>query len=429
MRRRHVESKCKPQSKFHSKAQSQSQESKFTNKNKSRSSKGELTHMKLNRFVANALAMVLLLSILLLTACSSGSSGTTTSPGGEGDPQGTGQTSETNESKETIKLRIGSGATVEGAVWVRMIQEYFIPEVDQALENTNYEIDWTTAFGGTVAKLGEELTAVEDNLLDLSFVSGPLHTAVLKITNIGYNTPFSSSDPEVITKAANQLLEKYPEFASEYGDANQTLLGIAVTEGYELITKFPVNQLDDLAGKKMSAVGSNLHWIEAIGTVPVQGNLGEAYQSLQSGVYEGWVMFPGSINGYKLYEPAPYYTEVGLGSVILGGLTVNNDVWGRLPDDVKAVLEQKGREWSDKVAAETKNRTQLDLDEMKENNVHMGSLSTEERKKWVEKVAQIPNHYAKQLNDAGLPGTQIMQEYIQFQKDAGHEFPVDYVIE
>ena len=54
------------------------------------------------------------------------------------------------------------------ALWVRVFMNYYMPEVDRRLaESGNYEIDWNRAFGGTVAKTGGVLEALQYGLADI----------------------------------------------------------------------------------------------------------------------------------------------------------------------------------------------------------------------------------------------------------------------
>ena len=108
---------------------------------------------------------------------------------------------------------------------------------------------------------------------------------------------------------------------------NQKFLAFGPTGSYDIVTNFKVNTLEDLKGHKIAAAGANLSWLEGTGAVPVQSNLGEAYTSLQTGVYEGWVMHAEATLGYKLHEVAPNYTKIGYGAMPIQGISVNLDKW------------------------------------------------------------------------------------------------------
>ena len=70
-------------------------------------------------------------------------------------------------------------------------------------------------------------------------------------------------------------------------DHNQKWLGGACLANYGVGTNFAWDAFGDLDGHKIAGAGINLDWI--VGATPVASNLNEAYQSMQSGVYEGYL--------------------------------------------------------------------------------------------------------------------------------------------
>src|SRR5210317_1840718 len=57
-------------------------------------------------------------------------------------------------------------------LWVTLTRDFFIPEVDRRLAEAGGKdkITWNQAYGGTVAKLGGVLEAVEEGIVDIGFV-------------------------------------------------------------------------------------------------------------------------------------------------------------------------------------------------------------------------------------------------------------------
>lgn len=345
------------------------------------------------------------------------------------DTDGNDANQRTSDSEKTvISLRIGAGAPLESSVWLQPIKNYFMPEVDKALESTNYEIEWHENWG-TIGNMSEELEAIESGILDVGFSTAAFQPRHLMISSIGFNTPFSSSDPNVIAEVADRMKDEFEEFAGEYEAVNAKLLGFAISENYSLITTFPVEKLEDMEERRVAGASANQRWLEASGATPVQSALTEAYQSLQSGVYEGFVVFTSSMIGFKLYEQAEYLTNVNFGSMNLGGLVVNMDTWNELPGEVQEVFEKVGEEFTFESARYAKEAELANFEEMEKQGVKISELPAEEESVWAEKLAGMPQDYAEELNNAGLPGTELMQSFIQFQMDAGHEFPSPYVIE
>lgn len=366
---------------------------------------------------------LLLLIPLVLAACGGANPASNSST----DSGSSGNSGSSDGEKEVITLRIGAGAPVESSIWLQPIKNYFMPEVDKALESTNYKINWVENWG-TITNMPGELETIKAGLLDVGFSTAAFQPSHLMISSMGFNTPFSSSDPEVIAKVANRMEETFEEFAAEYDKTNAKLLGLSVSENYVLVTTFPIDSLDDLEGKKIAGASANQKWLAASGATPVQSALTEAYQSIQSGVYEGWVIFPSSIIGFKLHEQAKYLTNVNFGSMILGGLVVNNDKWAKLPKEVQDVFEKVGKEYTNEIAKYSKEISVSNLEKMKAEGVQVSTLDPAIEAEWASRLAYMPNDYVQELNNAGLPGKEIMEAYIQYQIDEGHTFPPDYKI-
>ena len=82
--------------------------------------------------------------------------------------------------------------------------------------------------------------------------------------------------------------------------------------------------------------------------MPVQSSLPEAYTSMQTGVYNGWIMFPSGVVNFKLHEVSKYYTEIGFGAITWHGLTINKARFAKLPKEVQDIILEVGREYEAK---------------------------------------------------------------------------------
>jgi len=361
---------------------------------------------------------------LVLAGCSGGSGGSqgSGSSGGSDNAGGSGEV-------KTINLRIGSGHTTEGGVWTQLTHEFFVPEVNKRLEGSGYKINWTEAYGGSVAKLGENLDAVQEGLLDLSMVIVPFKPSDLLISNIGYNTPFGTTDPEIMAEVLVELFDKYPEFAQEFTKKGQKLLVFGTSDSYEIVTKFPINSVEDLKGRKIGGAGSNLGWIEPTGAIPVQAGLAEVYQSIQTGVFDGYIMYTRGTLGYRLHEVAPYFTEVGFGSILVAVLTINENTYNKMPAEVQKVIDEVGKELTFEIAKASKADREANLEKMKAEGAKHSVLPESERAKWAAMLPNQPNEYAKKLNAAGLPGSDIVRDYLKLLADKAGALPRTYEIE
>src|SRR5690606_34186653 len=99
----------------------------------------------------------------------------------------------------------------------------------------------------------------------------------------------------------------------------------------------------ELSGHKIAGAGTNLEWIA--GATAVASNLNEAYQSIQSGVYEGYLSASAWWHLFKLNEVAPHFTKADFGAQFIHVVTVNKDVWDYLPQDVQDIMREVSKEW------------------------------------------------------------------------------------
>jgi len=68
--------------------------------------------------------------------------------------------------------------------WVRMISEHFIPTVTAQMEEAGHSITFSEQYGGALAKVGEDLEAVEAGLADIGPRSALFAPAQRAVHNI-----------------------------------------------------------------------------------------------------------------------------------------------------------------------------------------------------------------------------------------------------
>ena len=331
---------------------------------------------------------------------------------------------------ETYKLRIGAGHPVQGIAHVTAVQDFFMPEVNKRLEKLGHKVEWTAAWGGSVAKLPETLEATKSGLLDVGVINFPFHSATLFTNNFPFYFAFQPSDHVLAVKAVRATYDAVPwlyeVFERKY---NQKHLGIGQNGDYGIGARFEVKSFDDLKGKKIGAAGPNLNWFRNTGVVGVQSNLNEGYSAMQTGVYQGFVMFPGPYYGFKLHEVGKYFLNVGFGAPAAIGLTVNLDTWKSLPKPVQDVFVAVGREY-DVVNAQMQQKADIEgIDKLKAAGVTVSNMPQAERVKWAQVIAGLPNDMAKDANKRGEPGTQVFRAYIASLKKLGYNFPAEYKID
>jgi TRAP-type C4-dicarboxylate transport system substrate-binding protein len=321
--------------------------------------------------------------------------------------------------QQTIRLTIVSGNaptfTAIGAA-----SETFIPKVDEQLARAGkYKITWVQGWSGSIVKPRGELEGIQTGVGDVGIVPGPFFPDKLTLLQIGYNTPFVSKDLDVVTAGMNQLLAKFPEIGGQGEKFNQIILKTAgVADNYVLFSKREIKQFSDLKGMKIAAVGANQPWVAAAGATPVATELATQYNAYQTGVFEGMVLWQQAYTAFRMCELGAFRLDVDFGAISPITLTVNKDVWAKLPDDVKAAFREAADSW----AAETDRRIKAASESgrercEKEHNLKTTKLSDADRRAWAMAMPNIAQSWAKREDAAKLPGSKMLVAWMDYMRE------------
>lgn len=322
---------------------------------------------------------------------------------------------------ETINMIAIDGYPAR-AMWVKEFSGFFIPRVNEELKKAgNYEIKWQEAYGGTIVKPRGVLEGIKLGLGDIGIVTTIFHNSKLPSQGISAVTPFIAPDARVVAKAVDEIAREFPQMAKELEAENQVYLATGVVlDTYQMFSKTPINSLDDLEGKKVAGAGYNLRYLEGIeGAAGVRGGLPNFYNMLQTGVVDAAMLWPEAAKTFKIAEVAPYMLKADLGAVNSKTVTVNKDVWAKLPDEVKAVLQKVAVEYRDHVASTAMDRAASSLEAYKKGGGTVVELSAEAREAWAKAMPNIAVDWAKKLDEAGAPGSDMLKAYTDKLKAAG----------
>jgi C4-dicarboxylate-binding protein DctP len=305
------------------------------------------------------------------------------------------------------------------ALWVRVFINYYMPEVDRRLAETeNYEIDWNSAFGGTVAKTGGVLEALQYGLADIGIITSPFHPDKIPFFNISYVTPLVTADIGLVARTVDELVDRYPELRNlMLEDYNQVFLTAAgAIDTYQVLMSERIDSLDQFQGKKICGVGLNLRYVQGLGAAAVSSNLGDFYNNIATGLTEGTVAWAEAAVAYKLYEVAPYMIDIRLGAVTSKVISMNQRTYERLPPEVRDVLVDVATSYRDELAQETDRRAESSRHEFVEQGGTIVPLTTQQRREWADSLPNMALEWADDLEERGLPGRQILGDYMDIMR-------------
>lgn len=331
---------------------------------------------------------------------------------------------------ESIVLRIGAGHPLGPTVYVDVVHDVFVPEVTRRVaEETEHTITFVEAYGGTIAGVSETLEAVQTGLLDIGAYCFCFEPAKLFLHNFPYYAPFGPQDSVQSMEITRKVYDRIPALEAVFiDDYDQRLLGLSGWDNYHLGTKETWETVEDLKDVKIGGAGPNLPWLKYVGAVPVQSTLPEGYLSLSTGVYDGWLMFPSAYFGFKFYEPAPVYTKIGFGPMAVIGLTIGNRSFEKLPEDVQKIILEVGLEYETQSGIANNARQEIGIAKLAEAGATIQSISEDTRTAWAKSLAGFPIEQAKEADSRGLPGTEVMQAYIEEVDAAGVTWSYPYEV-
>jgi C4-dicarboxylate-binding protein DctP len=163
-----------------------------------------------------------------------------------------------------------------------------------------------------------------------------------------FDLPFLlPGSPSAITKftAQSKAAEVMKDEAAKKGIL---IIGFVGVGAQNLLTRFPVNQLSDLVGKKMRVIPSppRMGAYQDWGAVARPMELGEVYTALQQGTLDGIENPPDVIYKMKLHEAAQYYI-ITEHNAFVANVIVSKSWFDGLSKDLKDAVGHAGRETVD----------------------------------------------------------------------------------
>jgi TRAP-type C4-dicarboxylate transport system substrate-binding protein len=330
---------------------------------------------------------------------------------------------------EDIKLRIASGHPTANT-YVNLMNSFFVPEVTKRVAaKTKHKVEFIEGYGGSIVKVADTLEGVQSGIIDIGGYCFCFEPSNLPLHAFQIMLPFGTMDPVKSVTLTRRVYDKVPFMAKVFEDKyNQVLLGLIADNGYNLGTNFEWRNVADLKGRKLAGAGLNLKWLEFAGAVPVQSSLPDAYTSMKTGVYDGWIMFPSGYVNFKLYEVGKYYTEIGFGAITWHGLLINKSRWARLPKEVQQILREVGREYEARTGTVNLANYPKQLEQLKSVGATVRQLPDSVRVEWASSLKGWPQEKASELDKAGMPASQVLKLALQEAEKLGHKWPVRYEV-
>jgi TRAP-type C4-dicarboxylate transport system substrate-binding protein len=112
--------------------------------------------------------------------------------------------------------------------------------------------------------------------------------------------------------------------------------------------------------------------------------------------------------------------KADFGSVNSKTITVNKDYWDKLPDEVKAALQDVAVAYRDHVAGLAMDKAEASRAAYIESGGTVVELSPEQRAAWAAAMPNLAVEWAAELDASGEPGSDMLKAYMAKLEEAGY---------
>lgn len=308
--------------------------------------------------------------------------------------------------------------------FIRLITQTFIPTVNAELAKTNrIKVTWNEAYGGTLAKVGGELEAIQQGVCDMGSVGTVFHPAKMPLQQVTFMAPFGPTDFKPVLNVMNRLNREHPAMSQAWERQGQVFLAYTAVDEYALFSKTPVTRYEDLAGKKVGSSPIPLSWLRGTGAAGVAAGLPSYYNDMKAGVYDGVLTFLTAAVPIKLFEVAPHFVQTGMGSTSPGALSVNRRVWDRLGPDGQAAFRAAAEAYTAAYADYTEKALLTSQAALKAGGGQVTPLSAQERLRWARAIENPAKAWVAQN---GPVAQEVLKAYMDAMRAEGVSFLRDW---
>lgn len=269
--------------------------------------------------------------------------------------------------------------------------------MDEVTRKTEGRVEFDRYLGNSLVRDQDILDAIGDGTVEMGKVFTVSYPGQLPLWNMT-NLPFTSPSPYVAINTIRDLTDEFPEFDAELERFNVAALGVITTGGTGIVSKKPINTIEDLRGFQVRARGVQAEAFTAAGASPVSIPWNDVYEALSRGVVDGSTNYVVTTRPIRHNEVSDYYIAAGLGQAVQIEM-INRDFLDGLPEDVRTILVETMREAEDRyaeVVSELAVSEREALESDPNGRMEYFALSDEEITKWIEMSPDFFGKWAEQ---------------------------------
>jgi TRAP-type C4-dicarboxylate transport system substrate-binding protein len=324
-------------------------------------------------------------------------------------------------SAETMKITYVA-APPPAQLLLRLSNSYYIPTINKRLAaGGDFKIQWTKAWGSSLASFKDTFEAVEDGIAQMGMTLNVFEQSNLPLENLSYKVPFATDKPFLLNKVHRSLHKKFPEMDKAWTSRNQVYLGGSASDTWNLITKFPVTKYEDLKGRRIGASGAASAWVRAVGGVPVTSSMNQSFTNIKNGLYDGYPISVTLAFIYKTYEAAKHMTKVNFGATVGPSISFNKQAWDKIPAYAQKIIREETTTLLNKYSGASLALEKKFSGIMMKKGLKIAAFPESERRRWAMKLPNVPKVWAEKWEKKGMPAKKILQAYLDGLRAGGQK--------
>ncbi|MCF8010856.1 MAG: TRAP transporter substrate-binding protein [Clostridiales bacterium] len=275
-------------------------------------------------------------------------------------------------------------------------------------EATNGKVKITSFPGETLLKAGGTYDGVVKGVADMGISCFAYNRGRFPVMEAFELPGITYNNSRVASKVA---WEGVKELKPREVQDTKLMMLLATGPG-DLMTKKPVQNLNELQGMEIRATGLSAKTLKALGSAPVAMPQSETYEALSKGVVEGNLGPVEVLEGWKHGEVTDYITKTPFLYNTLFYMTMNKDKWNSLPEDIQEKIKEVNNEIFENAAMglwDSQNESAVKW-AVNKTGQEIFSLSEEQKKKWINKVEPIQNEYVSKMDQKDIDGERVLKK-------------------
>jgi len=222
---------------------------------------------------------------------------------------------------------------------------------------------------------------------------------------LGFNSTVEAS------QAMWNMYEKYDYIKDEWKDF-YVIEVAAACDVPITTTKKQINTPEDFKGLRMRAVTPGVvYMLQELGCVPMSITIPDTYENLEKNVADGCMNDWHNIMAFSLWDVLKYAMDAKV-SYSNQALLMNKNVYESLPDDLKAIIDEKSGEYAALMAGEYWDSSIEQSQKLADENDVTIYEPTEEIQAALDAAAAVAyEKWAADMDDDGFDGAQIVADY------------------